>query len=36
MLCVCDGVGAKDLKYFRHISLVGGLYKILAKVLEID
>ena len=25
--------GAKDLKDFRSISLVGGLYKLLAKVL---
>ena len=27
---ICE---VKDLKYFRPISLVGGLYKLLAKVL---
>ena len=27
--------GADDLRYYRHISLVGGLYKILAKVMTV-
>ncbi|RVW86012.1 hypothetical protein CK203_041518 [Vitis vinifera] len=32
-LGICEGGGAKDLRDFRSISLVGGLYKLLTKVL---